>query len=627
MILRRSLFIFCLVLAESASAEFALRPAAANSATRAFLKATLDRVPPAVSEAAGEPITVDFALNAPWPDDICEAELGELQLSVWDAKTRTISLHAALEPLVQAGPAGEVIPCLHRSLWDAARGAIIEQLVEIWEASRSGGRLAESAAFRKLSGWQTWMFRPNLKNTNESRSPDPRERVSSGQFLAVNIGYFLLDPEFRCRRPAMNLYLEKQLGEAFPVGSCDPFTQVVLSHSRIFLDISPERVQDVHYLLAASGSNVVSGFGHTMIRLVVGDDKETAMENVGEHVVMAYQALTLGDLALDHIGGLLGKYPSQLFAYIFPHVLTRYTAGEMRELRSMPIAFTDEQRRLFVYRSLENFWQYSGKYRFLSHNCATESRDDIQASFYEGHKFLKDDSNSPGGIAKAMIKMDLLDLKPFEDKEAATAAGYFFPDRNRVNTIYRQLRERATDIKFIHASNFLNHSSGKYRREFYTHLLTEDPQANVRLASEFYNFEIRVRVKTYEDLFKAALKHIRKEAKKAKSNPDLKVPSYEAYLRAQEIFDAIMPWNTLPVKTGYGVPLPDEVFDAENEAYLEGLQSELIGLRDMVIGTLKDSQPKLHGRHQDSIRNASFFTRESMRFQKALIPQAATGQE
>jgi hypothetical protein len=615
--LRYLLLVSCL--AHSATADFALRPALANAATEDFLAATTERVPEPLRQAITEPLEIDFALDTPWPDDLCETPAAELRFSQFDPKTRRISLHAALEPVVQAGPDDAVIACLHRSLWDVARAAVIEQLVEIWEAQREGGRVADSAPFRKLSGWQTWMFRPNFKNTNHSRAPDPRETLSSRDYLAVNVGYFLLDPEYRCRRPAMNLFLEKLLGEAFPPGSCEPFTQVVLSHSRVFIDIAPERVQDVHYLLAASGSNLVSGFGHTMIRLVVGDEAESAMENVGEHVVMAYQALTLGDLALDHIGGLLGKYPSQLFAYIFPHVLTRYTAGEMRELRSMPVTFTDEQRKLFVYRSLENFWQYSGKYRFLSHNCATESRDDLQASFYEGHKFLKDDSNSPAGIAKAMRKLGLLDMRPFQDEEAATAAGYFFPDRNRVKTIYRELREKTPDAKFQHVSNFISNSSGDYRRQFYKQLLTDDSQANMRLASEFYNFEIRVRVETYERLFKAAIKHIRKEAKKAKRNPEMEAPSYAAYMRAQEIFDAIMPWNTLPVKTGYGVPLPDEVFDADNEIHLESLQAELIGLRDQVIRRLEDHEPKLHKRHVDAIGNASFFTRESVRFQRQLV--------
>lgn len=85
--------------------------------------------------------------------------------------------------------------------------------------------------------------------------------------------YFLLDPSYACRRPALYRYYQQRFGWA-PEHSACAQSFAYLNAGRDFGQqplgqLDPERVYEVDYLLAEANDNLVSRWGHTMLRLVI----------------------------------------------------------------------------------------------------------------------------------------------------------------------------------------------------------------------------------------------------------------------------------------------------------------------------------------------------------------------
>ena len=59
-------------------------------------------------------------------------------------------------------------------------------------------------------------------NAFSDRSPDGYELASPVEFVAVNLEYFLLDPAYACRRPALYHYFAAHFGDEPPQASCAP---------------------------------------------------------------------------------------------------------------------------------------------------------------------------------------------------------------------------------------------------------------------------------------------------------------------------------------------------------------------------------------------------------------------
>src|SRR3546814_3142703 len=76
------------------------------------------------------------------------------------------------------------------------------------------------------------------------------------EFVAVNLEYFVLDPAYACRRPALHRYFVAHFGAAPPHPDCAPGLPYVLPDAgdgqALLLELDPARVQAVDYLLARS---------------------------------------------------------------------------------------------------------------------------------------------------------------------------------------------------------------------------------------------------------------------------------------------------------------------------------------------------------------------------------------
>src|SRR3546814_4690395 len=149
------------------------------------------------------------------------------------------------------------------------------------------------------------------------------------EFVAVNLEYFVLDPAYACRRPALHRYFVAHFGTATPHPDCAPGLPYVLPDAgdgqALLLELDPARVQAVDYLLAEGNDQAMSRWGHSMLRLVVcapgrprGPDCRLDLQS---HLVLSFRAL-VDDVQVSSWRGLTGSYPSRLY------LLPRQQAGD-----------------------------------------------------------------------------------------------------------------------------------------------------------------------------------------------------------------------------------------------------------------------------------------------------------
>lgn len=143
---------------------------------------------------------------------------------------------------------------------------------------QSGRRftLSDDPRLLDLAGWPQRTGQRGRREAHNGfvlRSPDVYELSNPREFVAVNMEYFLLDPSYACRRPALYRYYQQRFGWA-PEHSACAQSFAYLNAGRDFGQqplgqLDPERVYEVDYLLAEANDNLVSRWGHTMLRLVI----------------------------------------------------------------------------------------------------------------------------------------------------------------------------------------------------------------------------------------------------------------------------------------------------------------------------------------------------------------------
>lgn len=273
-----------------------------------------------------------------------------------------------------------------------------------------------------------------IKTTNMlARTPDKYEQQSPAEMFAVNLEYFLTDPEYQCRRPSMNKYLMNHFGhQPFQTKNCAPYMKIVdPQFSKVenaLVSIDPNRIYQVHYLLAGRGQGISSRFGHSMFRLVIcapgkplGPD---CMKDINHHIVLSFRAF-IDTPEINNLKGLRGKYPSTLFFLPFLKVVEEYTKKELRDLESYPLRLSREHIADFAKRAVETHWSYSGKYYFISNNCAVESMNMIRSATFIPH-LLSEASVTPYGLRNDLARAGLLDKNLFLDRKAAAEKGLLY---------------------------------------------------------------------------------------------------------------------------------------------------------------------------------------------------------
>ncbi|SDV08183.1 DUF7844 domain-containing protein [Pseudomonas mucidolens] len=313
--------------------------------------------------------------------------------------------------------------------------------------------LSDDPRLLDLAGWPQYVGRRGAReqhNRQAARSPDLYEITNPKEFVAVNMEYFLLDPSYACRRPALYRYYKEHFGWAPPVKDTCAKTFAFLNAGNDFAktplgQVDPERVYAIDYLLAEANQNLVSRWGHSMLRLVIcapgrprGPDCRLDLD---QHLVLSYRAF-VGDVQLSSWDGLVGKYPSRLFILPLAQVIDEYTKTELRGLASVPLILTRQEINDTVEHAAEMHWSYDGNYYFLSNNCAVEGLK-LLRSGSANPRLTALDNITPNGLLEVLAARGLADTSVLDDRREALRLGYHFDSfRERYQAMFEVLRKR-----------------------------------------------------------------------------------------------------------------------------------------------------------------------------------------
>lgn len=312
--------------------------------------------------------------------------------------------------------------------------------------------LSDDPRLLDIAGWPQYVGRRGVReqeNHQVARSPDLYELENSREFVAVNMEYFLLDPDFACRRPTLAAYYREQFSWTPPdQNTCDT-TLAYLNAGNDFAKeplgkIDPERVYEVDYLLAEANDQLASRWGHSMIRLVIcapGRPRGPACRlDLDQSLVLSYRAF-IGDVQLSSWGAMIGAYPSRLFVLPLAQVVDEYTKTELRSLISVPMTLDRQEINDFVTRSIEQHWSYDGNYYFLSNNCAVENLKLLRAGT-NNPKLQTLDNIMPNGLLEVLEGRGLADSSMLKDRKEAMRLGYLFDSyRDRYQAMFDVLRK------------------------------------------------------------------------------------------------------------------------------------------------------------------------------------------
>lgn len=397
--------------------DAALTPAQAV-ATRQLLDDVVQRLPPAWANALDQRIDVE------WRDDLPAQVHGR-------AQARRMLLDRALLDgwMTRPAAAGSDDPAMR-----AARTAVVHELAHFYDRTPQG-RLSRDPRLLDLAGWQVSPMRMGLRTSHNAfsdRSPDRYELTSPVEFVAVNLEYFLLDPAYACRRPALHRHFARHFGMAPPPAECAPGLVYLQADADAgaapLLQLDPDRVYAVDYLLAEGNEQPMSRWGHSMLRLVVcapgrarGPDCRLDLQH---HRVLSFRAF-VDDVQISSWRGLTGSYPSRLFLLPLAQVIEEYTKVELRGLQSIPLQLDYAEIAALLERAARLHWSYDGRYYFISNNCAVET-----------YKLLHDGvprlaggrlaSLTPTGLLRRLERAGIADATVLDDRAEARRLGYYF---------------------------------------------------------------------------------------------------------------------------------------------------------------------------------------------------------
>ncbi len=432
--------------------------------------------------------------------------------------------------------------------------------------------------YLEVAGW-IMLSNGNGDRSNENlfrfRSPDPYELKNSAEHFAVNFEYFLLDPNFSCRRPGLANFLAKHFKTNLPIcavnyryvdpdaADIDPKTRQIRN---LFKEIPMDRVYQVHYLLAEPGSSMMSRFGHSMLRLVIcapGQPKGPACltESLSYHLVLSFRAF-INTPHINSVAGLTGKYPSRLFVVPFENVIQEYNEVEYRGLKSYPLKLSQVEIKNLVERSLETHWSYDSRYYFISNNCAVETLNLLKSSLMRP-ELINSRIIYPKDLLNVLLQENLASAIPGDAKKALEQGYYFDSSELKHIQSYNLFFKKNAGSKELQQFFKLPIES---RKELYFQRFSqmEKPLQLKDLASP-YQLERYLLSQKKAEFYSEVTSHIWQ----SKATKDLgalgEMNLNEIYQKAIEAFGSLSaPYQILKL-TDYGIPSSREIMESEKE--------------------------------------------------------------
>jgi hypothetical protein len=433
--------------------------------------------------------------------------------------------------------------------------------------------VSNRADFLDLMGWvETGLIfhRRGQSNQLTLRSPDPYEFKNWKESFAVNLEYFLMDPEFACRRPAVHSFYERHFGvdPHRTSRTCTPQTTIAVSGAMgsgqvLTADLNPARVYEIHALFAGKGPQLMSKWGHSLYRIVICAPERQqvgpeCLNDVAHHIAISFRA-NISDSSISYWKGLRGAYPSLLFAQPFLGVIEEYNKSEFRELTSLPLRLTPAEKTFFLHRALEAHWEYGGRYKFITNNCATEALNFLKGTLGET-RLNRKHPLSPLGLHETLQKLGIVDASVLADRQKAVEQGYFYASKKpEVDQAFAGIVKScgancALELP-VSSDDYLVRTRSSDRRNWYDSLLSSAGESRQVLAARFFLLESYVQRKANAAYSQRLARVI--EAGKFDGLPRDAIDSaariQAALSRLREIQQLSLPANI--ANDGYGIPI------------------------------------------------------------------------
>jgi len=501
------------------------------------------------------------------------------KLGMANIKTNEIKINRLFLNEILLGPElSQKFNCRHRNLYKTAMGVLLHEAGHLFDKQ---AKVSTSDTFQSLMGFKKpWLFgKAQSRNKLQTRSPNPYEFADLFEAFSVNLEFFLLDSEFACRRPNINQYYEDVLQTQ--KRNCKPNYTVVAKDSTngssTQYNLDPQRLYSVDYLLADSGSQLMSYWGHAMFNLVfcapgvpVGP-KCREGSNLSHHIVVSFRA-NLTDLKLSYLKGLFGGYPSQPFLLSMTSVMREYNRLEKRNLESIPLNLTAQQKINFVGQVLEMYSSYMGEFRFLTNNCATESKE-LLKSIVRTQTVQDLGYSTPKGLLQDLIDIGLIHGN-YKKKEYSFFESY----SDKYKMAFAKLNNIAKKFNFKeHKLDDFIEMTAAQRMQWYNQIIKsqKDKKALLLLAvqveQEIKEFEKQSFDKAVFEMMLKAIENPKDFDGKFSSKAKQLIEAITENLKRSERFSTSA--------TGYGVLLPSD----QNEGEFERIAADLTR-RDLVDG-------------------------------------------
>lgn len=367
------------------------------------------------------------------PKDKCNTNFKLIYGKTKKIKSKKIIINSILlNEIVSGNINDQTFNCGHKNYYRTAMATLLHETAHFYDHLHFGKTLISGKkSFYKLSDFKKGLiFGLKAKNKSFKRSIDPYEYQNIEEHFAVNFEYFILDPQYKCKRPSYYKFFSEEFEfSPYQNQDCQINTIVQLDDTKAKIDFDPKKIYRIDYLLASKGDELISGFGHSMYRIILcapfrESVSKDCLKDKLYHVVISFRA-NVTDIKSNPIKGILGKYDSVLYLLSFSKVIEEYNESELRDLYSVPLILNDDQKERFIHKTLEMYWEYAGKYKFLTQNCASESNELFQAAL-NNDSIIKDDVVKPYSLMKLFIKHHFIERDPFKDIEQSKKLGYVF---------------------------------------------------------------------------------------------------------------------------------------------------------------------------------------------------------
>ena len=361
-----------------------------------FISETMALTPLSFQETIKKDIKVEFVKLDDYEELQNPCETRAKPQVYGKVRGRRIFLNKNFLPYLEAAEDIVHFECGHKNFKKLARATLIHEMAHIFDNVKN---VSSDPWYLQLShSKKNILGISQAKNRKTERLPDAYELKNPAEHFAVNTEFFMLDPEYACRRPNMAKYLAKVFEVQVP--SCKGSSKVrIFDGFRTFeQEISPHNIESIHYLLADKGSAAMSRFGHSMFLLKTNDTKTD--------LVVGFSGQMEGTV-IDGLKGLTGKYASRLIISPFNKIRKSYTKDQLRGLNSYPISMSEEEKESFLNEVLTLYWEYSGRYYFFTNNCATEALDLLKTSLLN-NKLMNKEVLSPLGLRKVLLREGLI---------------------------------------------------------------------------------------------------------------------------------------------------------------------------------------------------------------------------